>query len=99
MARFARFLKTLDDMKDADGSSVLSNSMIVYGCGISDGNRHDHEELPIVLAGGGGGSITPGRHWKLPKPTPMTNLYMSMLDRMGVKVDHVGDSNGHLEGV
>ena len=73
--------------------------MIVYGCAISDGNRHDHEELPVVLAGGGGGTLTPGRHWKLSQSTPMTNLYMAMLDRMGVKVDHVGDSNGRLEGV
>jgi hypothetical protein len=99
MQRFARFLKTLDAMKEADGTSVLDNSMIIYGCGIGDGNRHNHDELPVVLAGGGGGTLTPGRHLKLGKPAPMTNLYLAMLDRMGVKADKVGDSNGRLENI
>jgi hypothetical protein len=99
MDRFARFLKNLDSMKDADGKSVLENSMIVYGCAMGDGNRHNHDELPVVLAGGGGGRITPGRHLKLSKSTPMTNLYVAMLDRVGVKAERVGDSTGLLEDV
>jgi hypothetical protein len=97
MERFAKFLRTLDSMKDADGTSVLNNSMIVYGCAIGDGNKHNHDELPIILAGGGGGSLKPGRHIKLDQPTPMTNLYTSMLDRMGVRAEKVGDSTGRLE--
>lgn len=99
MERFARFLRTLDGMKDADGKSVLENSMLVYGCAIGDGNRHNHDDLPIVLAGGGGGTMQPGRHVKLNGQTPMTNLYVSMLDRMGVKAERVGDSTGKLENI
>ena len=99
MVRFARFVRTLDSMKDADGKSVLDNSMLVYGCAIGDGNRHNHDDLPIVLAGGGGGTLMPGRHLKLKQSTPMTNLYVAMLDRMGVKAERVGDSTGRLEDV
>ena len=73
--------------------------MIVYGCGIGDGNRHNHDDLPVVLAGGGGGTLQPGRHLKLSGLTPMTNLYVSMLDRAGVKAERVGDSTGKLENI
>jgi hypothetical protein len=99
MERFARFVARLDDMKDADGTSVLHNSMIVYGSAIGDGNRHNHDELPVVLAGHGGGTLDPGRHVKLNKPTPMTNLYMAMLERMGVQAERVGDSTGILANI
>jgi hypothetical protein len=99
MERFARFIRTLDEMKDADGSSVLENSMIVYGSGIGDGNMHNHDELPVVLAGGGGGTLAPGQHLQLRDSTPMTNLYISMLERMGVQAERVGDSTGKLEGI
>lgn len=99
MDRFARFLRRLDAMQDADGTSVLHNSMLVYGCAIGDGNRHNHDDLPVVLAGGGGGTLTPGRHLKLPGITPMTNLYTAMLDRAGVQAERVGDSTGRLEDV
>ena len=99
MERFARFIRNLDAMKDADGKSVLENSMIVYGCAIGDGNRHNHDELPIVLAGSGGGALTPGRHLFLRNSTPMTNLYVSMLERAGVQAERVGDSTGILENI
>jgi hypothetical protein len=97
MERFARFLRQLGEMKEADGTSVLDNSMIVYGCAIGDGNKHNHDELPIVLAGGGGGSLQSGRHVSYAQPVPMTNLYTAMLDRMGVQAERVGDSTGRLE--
>src|SRR5688572_997941 len=99
MDRFSQFLHRLDGMKDPDGSSVLHNSMIVYGSAVGDGNRHNHDELPVVLAGGGGGALQSGRHWRLKDSTPMTNLYVSMLDRMGVQARHIGDSTGRLDGV
>ncbi len=75
---------------------MLDQSMIMYGSGISDGNRHNHNDLPIVLAGNGGGTIQSGRHTRYPDRTPLTNLYLSMLDRMDVKVDSFADSTGRL---
>jgi hypothetical protein len=66
---------------------------------LSDGNRHNNENLPILLAGRGGGSIDAGRHLVYPTETPMTNLFMSMLDRVGVSVPFVGDSTGRLPGL
>ena len=96
MDHFARFLGKLDKMKDPDGTSVLHNSMIVYGCGNSDGNKHTHTNLPVVLAGRGGGSLTPGRNVKYDS-APMTNLYLSLAQRMGVSnVPRIGDSTGVL---
>jgi hypothetical protein len=99
MEQFARFLAKLDGMKEADGTSVLDNAMIVYGCAIGDGNRHNHDDLPVVLAGGGGGALRPGRHLKIKRDTPMTNLFVSLLDRLGVKAERVGDSTGKLDDV
>jgi hypothetical protein len=99
MEQFARFLSKLDAMKEADGLSVLDNAMIVYGCAIGDGNMHNHDNLPVVLAGGGGGTLQPGRHLKVRRDTPMTNLFVTLLERMGVKAERVGDSTGKLEDV
>ena len=99
MERLARFLTRLEEMKDPDGSSVLHNSMIIYGSAIGDGNRHNHDELPVVLAGLGGGTLRGGRHVKLAEPTPMTNLYLAILRRAGVKVERIGDSTGELDAV
>lgn len=96
MKHFARFLEKLEAKKDVDGRSVLHNSMIVYGCGNSDGNRHTHTNLPIVLAGGGGGTFNPGRYTNL-GGQPMSNLFLSMSDRMGInRVERIGDSSGRV---
>jgi Protein of unknown function (DUF1552) len=94
--QFSRFLQKLEATKDVDGSSLLHNSMILYGGGNADGNRHTHVNLPIVLAGAGGGTLTPGRYVKHgSKPT--TNLFLSMADRMGVTgLERFGDSSGRL---
>jgi hypothetical protein len=99
MQHFARFLQKLHEMEDFDGKSVLHNSMIVYGCGIADGNRHTHENLPVILAGAGGGTLETGRYVKAGSE-PMTNLFLSMLDRLGVHgVERFGDSTGRLRGI
>jgi len=73
--------------------------MIVYGAGLSDGNRHLHEDLPTLIAGTGGGTIKSGRHIVARRETPMCNLFLSMMDRMGVHMEHFGDSTGKLEGL
>jgi hypothetical protein len=96
--QFAYFLKRLKDTKEGE-HSVLDNCMIVYGAGISDGNTHDHSRLPIILAGGGAGSLKPGQHLVAPERTPMTNLYLALLDRMGAHAERIGDSTGILNGI
>lgn len=97
--RLASFLTKLDETKDLDGNSLLDNSMIVYGCGISDGNAHTHVNLPVLLAGAGGGSLNPGRYVKH-RSTPLSNLFVSLADRMGVpNAERFGDSTGRLAGV
>lgn len=97
--RFAEFLTALESKQDSDGNTILHNSMIVYGCGNSDGNRHTHANLPVVLAGNGGGAFHPGRHLAT-KATPMCNLYLNMLDEMGVPaLDRFGDSTGRLSDI
>jgi len=97
MQHFARFLKKLDETKDVDGKSVLHNSMIVYGCGNSDGNRHTHENLPILLAGAGGGTLNPGRFVKA-GGLAMSNLFLSLTDRLGMNdVARIGDSSGRIK--
>lgn len=98
-SQFAWFLERLEAAKDLDGTSVLHNSMIVYGCGNSDGNRHTHHNLPVVLAGNGGGRLHPGRFVDA-GGVPMCNLYLTMLDHMGVTgVERFGDSTGRFTGV
>ncbi len=96
MEQVAYFLGKLQSMKEGSGT-VLDHSMIVIGSAIADGNAHAHHDLPVLLAGGGGGSLRPGRHVRYDKETPMTNLYLSLLDRMGVKPARLGDSTGKLE--
>ena len=95
MSQFAYFLTKLRGIKEGDGT-LLDQSMIVYGSGIGDGDRHNHDELPILLAGKGGGSIKTGRHLQYKKDTPLTNLFVAMLNRMDVPVKSFGDSNGEL---
>jgi len=93
---FAYFLGQLASTPDGDGT-LLDHSMVVYGSGLSDGNRHDHHDLPVLVAGGGGGTLQGGRHIKYESKTPMTNLYLSLLDRLGVKPETIGDSTGRVE--
>lgn len=93
---FSHFLTRLDRI-DEGGRSLLDNSMILYGSGIADGNTHSHHNLPIMMAGSGGGQIATGRFIRCRKKTPLTNLYCSMLQRVGVTDPAVGDSEGPLE--
>jgi len=96
--QFVYLLDKLKASRDGDGS-LLDSSMIVYGSGLADGNSHQHHNLPTVLAGRARGTIRPGRHIRYPNETPITNLYLSMLDRLDVKVESIGDSTGRLEGL
>jgi hypothetical protein len=93
---FAHFLQKLKATPDGDGT-LLDNSMIVYGASLGDGNRHTHEDLPILLAGRGGGSFKPGRHIKYKYKTPVTNLYLTLLEQMNVHPEKIGDSTGKVD--
>ena len=92
----ARFLGRLKETPEGDGT-LLENCMIVYGCGISDGNAHSNSDLPIIVAGRAGGTWKSGRHVNFASPMPVTNLYVSMLQEMGIAAAAVGDSTGALE--
>jgi hypothetical protein len=98
ISQLAYLLQKMKGVKEGNGT-LLDNVMVVYGSGISDGNRHNHEDLPVLLAGGGGGTIQGGRHLACPKETPLTNLYVALLERMGMPVDRFGDSTGKLPGL
>jgi hypothetical protein len=99
VTQFAKFLHKLNETKDVDGKSLLDNSMILYGGGNADGNRHTHSNLPMILAGSGGGNLSIGRFKKF-GGQPATNLFLSMADRMGVnKLERFGDSTGRLSDV
>jgi Protein of unknown function (DUF1552) len=96
--QFAAWIEKMKSIQDGD-ATLLDNSMIVYGSGISDGNRHTHEDLPTVIAGRGGDFLKPGRRVVYRRETPICNLYLTMMDRMGVRREHFGDSTEHLEGL
>lgn len=99
MQQLAYFLEKMEQTKDVDGKSLLHNSMIVYGSGNADGNRHTHTNLPVILAGAGGGTLSPGRLNKLPS-MPMSNLLLSMADRLGIEgVERLGDSSRRASGI
>ena len=95
---FAGFLTRMKNTREGD-STLLDQSLIVYGSGISDGNSHLHDQLPTVLAGRGGGAVTPGRHVIYQRETPITNLFATMVERVGVPPEHIGDSTGRLAGL
>ncbi|RMF95163.1 MAG: DUF1552 domain-containing protein, partial [Planctomycetota bacterium] len=96
IVQFAYFLKQAAEV-DFDGASLLDSALIMYGSGISDGNRHNHDNLPIILLGKGNGAVRPGRHLVYAKDTPLANLYLKMLHEVGMDVDRFADSTGPLD--
>lgn len=97
--QFAKFVQRLESIEDVDGKSILHNSMVVIGSGNADGNRHTHTDLPIVLAGSGGGQLTPGRFVDHDN-VPLANLYLKMTENLGISdVPRFGDSTGSLRNV
>lgn len=96
--QYAYLLRKLRDMKEGE-SNVLANSMILFGSGIRDGNKHDPHNLPVILGGRGGGRIASGQHLMYEKDTPLSNLYVAMLDAFGTPVERFADSTGPLPGV
>jgi hypothetical protein len=98
VSQLAYLLEKMKSIQEGSGS-LLDHSMVVYGSGLSDGNAHNNENLPILLAGRGGGTIATGRHVAFERETPLTNLHLSMLDRVGAPREYLGDSTGQLSGL
>ena len=96
--QFAKWVGRLKNTQDGDGS-IIDNSMIVYGAGLADGNSHIHTDLPTVMVGRAGGHIKSGRRIVYRKETPMCNLFLTMMDRMSLRMEQFGDSTGHLNGL
>jgi len=96
--QFAYFLSKLKSLKEGEGT-LLDNCMVAYGSAIADGNRHEHGDLPVLLAGRGGGTIQTGRHTRVARETPINNLWLAMLERMGAPTKQLGDSTGVLQGL
>ena len=94
--QFAYLLDRLKSIPEGEGT-LLDNCMLLYGSAIADGNRHDHHDLPILLAGRGGGTIRAGRYIRHPDNTPLNNLFLSLTDRVGAGIESIGDSTGRLE--
>ena len=96
VAMFAYLLGQLRDADDGSGS-LLDHAMVLYGSSLSDSNAHTHDHLPALLAGGGSGTLHGGRHLRYPDGTPMTNLFVTLLDKLGSHREQVGDSTGRIE--
>jgi hypothetical protein len=92
----ARFAQTLASTQDGDGT-LLDHSMILQGSGLSNSDQHSHIDLPLVLVGGGAGKLKGGRHLRFAKDTPMNNLHLALLDKVGVPVENFGDATGRIQ--
>jgi hypothetical protein len=97
--QFSAWIAKLKASKEEGDGSLLDNSMIVYGAGLADGNSHTHHDLPTLIAGRAGNAIKTGRRVVFRKETPMCNLFLTMMDHMGTRMDHFGDATGHLNGL
>ncbi|MEM7473609.1 MAG: DUF1552 domain-containing protein [Planctomycetota bacterium] len=95
---FAYFLKRLKETKEA-GGSLLDHSLYLYGSGMGNPNVHDHQNLPIIVAGGAAGNMQGGRHIQFEKPEPLANLHLTLLNKVGVDVESFADSTGHIDGL
>ena len=93
---FAEFLEKLEATQEADGS-LLDHALYVYGSGMGNPNVHNHTNLPILVAGGAAGNMQGGRHLKLSKPTPLANLHLTLLNKVGIEMDSFGDSQGRMD--
>jgi hypothetical protein len=95
---FAEFLAKLKATPEGNGT-LLDHSLYLYGSGMGNPNRHDHSNLPIIVAGSAAGGLKGGRHIHFDKPTPLANLHLTLLDKVGVRLDKFGDSDGRVEGL
>ena len=98
LSLFARFVEKLRETPDGDGT-LLDHSMLLYGCGMGDGDHHTPFDLPVALVGGGAGRLAGNRHLRYPLHTPFMDLGLALLEKLDVRVDRIADSTGRLAGV
>ncbi len=98
MQQFAHLVDKLAKTPEGDGT-MLDHSLFLYGTGISDSNTHFHDDLPIALIGGKAAGITGGRYIRFPQGTPLANLHLTLLDKLGISIDKFGDSTGKLDNI
>jgi len=96
MEQFAYLVQRMDQIKEHDGSSLLDHTLFTYGSGLGDGSTHQYNDLPIVVAGSGGGRMRTGLHVHLPEGTPLANLWLTQARAMGLKIDRFADSQGEI---
>ena len=96
MAIFAEFVAKLKATREGNGN-LLDHSLLLYGSGMGNPNVHDHRNLPVIVAGGAGGRMKGGRHIRFDKPTPLANVHLTLLDKVGVRLDAFGDSRGKID--
>jgi hypothetical protein len=93
---FAEFLHKLRETREGDGT-LLDHSLLLYGSGMGNPNQHDHDNLPVLVGGGAAGRMKGGRHIRFARPTPLANLHLTLLDKVGVRLDSFGDSRGKVD--
>jgi len=96
VSAYARLLQRMDNIEEADGTTLLDNTIFTLGAGMGDGTTHQYNDLPIVVAGGGGGTLLLGKHMHCKPGTPLANLWLTQLHALGIEHDHYADSNGTL---
>ena len=99
MEQFAYLIQRMDTIKESNGTSLLDNTLFTYGSGLGDGSTHQYNDLPIIVAGSGGGKFNTGRHIHMPEGTPLANLWLTQARVMGLKLDRFSDSSGEIPSV
>ena len=96
---FARLVSKMEAIKEANGTTLLDNTIFTFGAGIGDGATHQYNDLPVVVAGGGGGKLKTGKHIHCESGTPLANLWLTQLNTLGIDRSSYADSNGRLSGI
>jgi hypothetical protein len=99
MEQYVYLLERMEAIKESDGSSLLDNTLFTYGSGLGDGSTHQYNDLPIIVAGSGGGKFKTGQHINMPEGTPLANLWLTQAKAMGLDIDRFADSSGAISAV
>jgi hypothetical protein len=99
MEQFAYLIQRMDSIMESNGTSLLDNTLFTYGSGLGDGSTHQYNDLPIIVAGSGGGKFKTGQHINMPEGTPLANLWLTQARVMGLELDRFSDSSGEIRSV